>query len=181
MKFHKQKIPGVWIIEAEPFTDHRGRFRRHYCQKEYEKHGLETNIVQTNISENKMKHTLRGFHFQKKPYGECKTFSCLQGSVYDIVVDLRPGSETFLKWISLKLKGEDFLSLHIPHGCANAFLTQEDSTTMLYYASEYYRPEFESGVRYNDPTFNFEWPVEPSVISEKDKSFPNLDPHSADL
>lgn len=181
MIFHEQKIHGVWVIEAETYTDHRGRFRRHYCEREYEKYGLETKIAQTNISENNMKYTLRGFHYQRKPFGESKTFSCMKGSVYDIVVDLRPNSKTFMEWISLDLKGEDLLSLHVPKGCANAFFTQDDCTTMLYSASEFYNPEFESGIRYNDPVFDFKWPAEPSFISEKDKSFTDFDRHLIDL
>jgi len=178
MKFREQKIGGVWLIEAEPLVDDRGAFRRHFCRQEFKKRGLESQILQTNISENFRKHTLRGFHYQVKPFEEAKTLSCMRGAIYNIVVDLRPGSSTFLQWVSFELKADDGLSLHVPAGCANAYLTREDFTTILYYMSEAYSAGGYRGFRYNDPLFGFKWPAEPVVISEKDRSYPDFDPGS---
>ncbi|MBI5570805.1 MAG: dTDP-4-dehydrorhamnose 3,5-epimerase family protein [Desulfomonile tiedjei] len=175
MKFREQKIGGVWLIEAEPLADDRGAFRRHFCHQEFKQRGIESQILQTNISENYRKYTLRGFHYQVKPHEESKTLSCIRGAIYNIVVDLRPGSSTFLQWIPFELKADDELSLHVPAGCANAYLTLEDSTTILYYMSEAYSAGAYRGFRYNDPLFGFQWPAEPAVISEKDRSYPDFD------
>lgn len=181
MKFHEQKIEGVWLIEAEPIADARGVFRRHYCHLEFSQAGIEPKILQTNISENYHKHTLRGFHYQAKPFEESKTLTCLRGTIYDIVVDLRPGSSTFLQWVPFELRADDGLSLHVPAGCANAYLTLEDSTAILYYMSEAYSAGAYCGFRYDDPLFGFKWPAEPAVISEKDRCYPDFDPSEAGI
>ena len=175
MRFKEQSIPGVRLIEAEPFKDDRGQFSRHFCQREYTKAGLETRIAQTNISQNWHKHTLRGFHYQVKPYEENKTIICMTGAIYDIIADLRPQSPTFLKWQSFNLKAGSLISLYIPAGCANAYLTLEDNTTVLYYMFEFYTAEAYRGFRYNDPAFDFKWPAKPAIISEKDRSYADLD------
>lgn len=176
MKFLEQKIKGVFLIEPEPFIDDRGVFRRHFCKKEFEDHGITANVAQSNVSENKFKHTLRGFHYQSPPYGEDKTLSCLSGSIYDIVVDLRPASATYLKWLSFELNENNRNSIHVPAGCANAFLTLKDNSIIHYYHSQSYQPGVEGGIRYNDPFFNFKWPAEPLAISDKDKNLPNFKP-----
>mgnify|MGYP000222829038 CR=1 FL=1 len=168
MKFTEQKLSGVYIIEPEPHVDERGMLRRHFCQQEFKDNNLMTDIRQTNVSENKGKHTLRGFHFQYPPHGENKVISCIKGAIYDIVVDLRKESKTYLKWHSFELTEENKLSLYVPIGCANAYLTVEDNTWILYYHSEFYSPGHEGSIRYNDPLFNFHWPYEPRVISNKD-------------
>jgi dTDP-4-dehydrorhamnose 3,5-epimerase len=168
MIFHEQKLPGVYIIEPEPFADDRGVFRRHFCDKEFAENGIVTDVRQSNVSENKYAYTLRGFHYQAHPYGEGKTLSCLKGSIYDIIVDVRPESPTYMQWISIELNEENRYSIHIAPGCANAFLTMEDNCLIHYYCSQPYTPEAECGFRYNDPVFKFEWPTEPAVISEKD-------------
>lgn len=178
MKFHKQQFEGVWLIEAEPIPDNRGAFRRHFCQKEFQEIGLEFNIVQTNISQNNKKHTLRGFHYQLPPHEEAKVLSCFEGTFYDVIVDLRPHSESYLKWMSFELRAGDNFSLYVPAGFANGYLSLEDSTTILYYMSEFYSPGSYTGFRYNDPLFSVEWPAQPAVISDKDKGFKDFDPHS---
>lgn len=175
MKFNEQDLKGVFVVEPEPFTDDRGMLRRHFCINEFKNHGLLTEIKQSNISENRNKHTLRGFHYQAKPYGENKLISCIKGGIYDIVVDLREDSPSFMKWQSFYLKEEDRLSLFVPIGCANAYLSLTDNTWVLYYHSEVYTPGFEKSIRYNDPAFNFEWPAEPKVISKKDLNIPDFD------
>jgi|TARA_B100000953_G_scaffold299955_1_gene302008 dTDP-4-dehydrorhamnose 3,5-epimerase len=173
MKFHEQKLLGVYIIEPESFTDDRGVFRRHFCDREFAERSIVTDVRQSNVSENRYAHTLRGFHYQISPYGEGKTLSCLKGSIYDIIVDVRPQSPTYMQWISIELNEENRYSIHIAPGCANAFLTMEDNCLIHYYCSQPYTPEAERGIQYNDPAFKFEWPTEPAVISEKDLSHPD--------
>lgn len=176
MIFHKQKISGVFIIEPESYLDQRGLLRRHFCQQEFDKQGIKMNVKQCNISENKRRHTLRGFHYQLPPYGENKILSCIKGAIFDVVFDLREDSDSYLKWISFELTEENRLSLYLPKGCANAYLTLKDNTWIFYYHSEFYTPIAESGIRYNDPLLKVKWPVKPTVISEKDKNYPDFNP-----
>jgi dTDP-4-dehydrorhamnose 3,5-epimerase len=175
MKFHKQSIDGVFLIETEPCRDERGSFHRNFCRREYEAYGLESNICQTNISLNAHQYTLRGFHYQRQPFQEGKTITCEHGSIYVILVDLRRKSSTFLKWESYNLPAVEGINIFVPPGCANAFLTLEENTLIHYYMSEFYNPNSYVGFRYNDPFFNFKWPSDPVVISEKDLSFPDFD------
>lgn len=179
MIFHKQKISGVFIVEPEPYRDERGLLRRHFCKREFAEHGIMTDIKQCNVSENKKRHTLRGFHYQLLPYGEDKILSCIKGAIFDIVLDLRKDSDTNLQWQVFELTEENRLSLCVPKGCANAYLTLQDNTWILYYHSEFYTPDAEAGIRYNDPLFKFKWPVEPAVISEKDRNYPDFDPEKS--
>ena len=116
MKFTELELPGVFRIEAEPFEDERGAFRRHFCEKEFSEHGIVSNMKQSNVSENFFSQTLRGFHYQEEPYAEGKTLSCLKGSIYDIVVDLRPDSKTYMQWISIELSAKNRTSVHIAPG-----------------------------------------------------------------
>ena len=177
MIFHKQKLSSVCIIEPEPYSDERGLFRRHFCQNEFTEQGIMIDVKQCNVSENKKRHTLRGFHYQLPPYGENKMLSCIKGAIFDVIVDMRKNSDTYLQWESFELTEENRLSLYIPKGCANSYLTLKDNTWIFYYHSEFYKPGAEAAIRYNDPFFRFEWPAEPSTISEKDLNIPdfNLD------
>jgi dTDP-4-dehydrorhamnose 3,5-epimerase len=175
MKFIELALPGVWMIEPNIITDERGTFRRSFCATEFAVHGLANTAVQGNISENPQEGTLRGFHFQIPPFGEAKTLTCVSGSLYDIVVDLRPASPSFMQWVSVEFSATDRRSLHIPAGCANAWLTTSPNTTVHYYMSEAYRPNADSGLRYNDPAFDFRWPNEPKLISAKDIAYPDFD------
>jgi len=175
MKFEELEIKGAFLIHAEPFGDERGVFRRNFCEKEFTKYGIVSCVAQANISENRYKHTLRGFHYQMPPHGEGKTMTIMKGRIYDIIVDLRSESNTYLRWISIELSSSMRTSFHIPPGCANAFLTMEDDTLVHYYCSYPYTPDAERGIRYNDPTFAFEWPInEPKYISNKDASWPTF-------
>jgi dTDP-4-dehydrorhamnose 3,5-epimerase len=174
MKFHPQELPGVFLIEPNPFRDDRGVFRRHFCAKEFAQHGIASNVEQANVSENTHALTLRGFHYQLPPHGEGKTLSCLRGRIHDIVVDLRPESPTFKQWRKFVLDEENRLSLHVPPGCANAFLTLVDRCLVQYYCSHAYAPASERGIRYNDRLFAFQWPEEPRHISDKDRSWPDF-------
>lgn len=176
MKFYKQKINNIYLIEPEPFIDNRGIYRRHFCQKELKEHSIDFRVAQANIVENKHAFTLRGFHFQKPPFGEGKILSCIKGSAYDIVLDIDPQSPTYLQWAGFDLNEDNRKTLYIPPGCTHAILTLEDNTIIHYYSSEFYTPSSEEGIRYDDPYFNFKWPHQPKVISEKDKNHPDFVP-----
>lgn len=178
MIFHKQKLSGVFIIEPQPYSDERGLLRRHFCQREFDEQGIEIDVKQCNVSENKKKHTLRGFHYQLPPYGENKILSCIKGAIFDVIVDLREDSDSYLKWESFELTEENRFSLYVPKGCANAYLTLQDNTWIFYYHSEFYTPIAEAGIRYNDQLFKFIWPEEPKIISDKDLNLPDFAPNS---
>jgi dTDP-4-dehydrorhamnose 3,5-epimerase len=173
MKFIKSKIKDAYYIQPEPFVDERGIFRRHFCFKEFKQNGIPYNVEQANLSENKYPYTLRGFHYQVFPYQEGKTLSCLKGSIFDIILDLREESPTYMQWESFELSDKNRNSIFIPPGCANAFLTLSENCLIHYYCSKSYNPDAEKGIRYNDPSFNFIWPRKPEVISEKDLNHPD--------
>lgn len=174
MDFEKCDIEGVYLISPKPVGDHRGVFHRHFCQKLYGDRGIDTTVMQTNVSVNAYAHTLRGFHYQLAPFQEGKTITVLKGALYDIIVDLRPDSPTFKKWVSFQLTESNKYSIHVPKGCANAFMTLEDQTMVYYIASQAYHPEVERGFRYNDPSFDFEWPCAPKHISDRDANHPDF-------
>lgn len=178
MKFTELGLRGLWLIEPDLHADARGVLHRSFCAREFLEHGLVGTVLQGNISENPHEGTLRGFHFQLAPFQEAKTISCVSGALFDIVADLRPGSPTFMRWVSLEFSAAGRQSLHVPAGCANAWLTTAPDTTVHYYMSELYSPLSYRGFRYNDPAFGFRWPKEPRLISEKDRRFPDFDPAS---
>jgi len=174
MIFKETEIGGAFIVELQKHEDERGFFARGWCQKEFGDHGLATRISQVNISFNRHKHTLRGFHYQVQPHQEDKLLRCTQGAVCDVMIDLRPESPTYKRHIIVTLSGANHRMLQVPKGCANAFLTLEDDTEVTYLVSEFYAPAAERGVRWNDPAFAIRWPVaEPAVISDKDRSWPD--------
>ena len=174
MKFRETKISGVFEICLEPHTDERGFFARTWCQKEFAGHGLNSRLVQCNISRNARKGTLRGMHFQEAPFSETKVVRCTRGAVYDVVIDLRPQSRTFKDWIAVTLTEETANSVYIPDGCAHGFLTLTDGADVFYQMSEFYKPEAARGVRWNDPAFGIHWPADVMVISERDQSYPDF-------
>ncbi len=175
MKFIEMDCPGVWLIEPEVFTDNRGAFRRHFCREEFARHGLSPTVAQGNISENHAFGTLRGFHYQQGPHAEAKTISCMTGSIYDVVIDLRRSSPTFMQWRSAEISADDRRSIYVPAGCANAWITTSAETVLHYYMSEMFTPDSACGIRYNDPTFEVSWPMAPEVISDRDRTFPDFD------
>lgn len=175
MKFRQLDIPDVWILEPELLIDDRGVFRRSFCAEEYEQQGLVPTVLQGNISENPRRGTLRGFHYQIPPHQEAKTLTCLSGAIFDIVVDLRPDSPKFLSWLSIELDAENRISLYLPPGCANAYLTTDDDSIVHYYMSEIFVPDAYRGFLFDDPRFGFDWPFAPTVISERDSNLPILD------
>jgi len=181
MIFKETSLKGAYIIETEPIEDGRGSFARSFCQKEFALHGINMNIVQCNISYNKKKGTLRGMHYQGSPYEEAKLVSCVGGSIYDVMIDLRPDSATYCQWIAVELTAyclpltACYRMLYIPKGFAHGFLTLEDNTEVFYQMSEFYAPGYGRGIRWNDPLFGIAWPGEVKVISDQDKSYPDFD------
>ena len=168
MIFIEKKIPGVFLINPEPFKDDRDVFRRHFCKQEFKKNGILHNVEQCDVSENNIKGTLRGFHYQKYPFQEAKTLSCVKAEIFDVVVDLRKNSKTYKKWVFETLSDENCNSIDIPRGCANAFLTMKNNAIVHYYCSQRYTSKFEKGTRFNDLVFNFKWPIKPKMVSDKD-------------
>jgi len=170
MIFETQKIDGLYTIKPEPFSDNRGMLRRIYCLKKLKKINFNFKIKQTNISENKQIHTLRGFHYQEKPYAEDKIITCIQGKIHNIVIDMRKRSKTYMQWQSFLLSEENRIAVLVPKGCANGYLTLKKKTWILYFHSQFYNKKFEKSIKYDDPKFNFNWPFKPKVISTKDNS-----------
>ena len=171
MIFQATRIPGVFEIEMELHKDGRGSFARSWCQKEFEIHGLDSRVVQCNVSHNAMKGTLRGMHYQAVPFAEAKLVRCTAGEVYDVVLDLRDQSPTFCQWFGTTLSAENRRSVYIPEGCAHGFLTLQNDSEVFYQMSEFYHPEAGRGVRWNDPAFQIEWPEMPLVMSERDRTY----------
>ena len=172
MKFTPLELPGVFLLETDPFFDDRGVFMRHFCRKELAEHGLEFSMCQCNISENTKKGTLRGLHYQKEPYPEIKIVSCLKGSCFDVVVDLRPNSPTYLRHISMELSAENRKMLYIPPMMAHGFQTLEDDTMVYYQLGEFFRAEAYAGVRWNDPRLGIVWPkCDKRIINERDNNY----------
>lgn len=180
MLFKETQLKGAFVIELEPFEDERGLFARTFCRREFEERGLNPNIAQCNISHNLRRGTLRGMHFQVAPHCEAKVVMCLAGSVYDVIIDLRPDSETYLRWLAVELRavrpssGANFRVLYIPEGFAHGFQTLEDHTQVFYQMSNFYHPASARGVRWNDPAFNIQWPEDERTISERDRNFPDF-------
>jgi len=174
MIFKETNLKGAFIIEPEIMADERGFFARTWCAREFEAHGLTPNLVQCNISFNKQKGTLRGMHYQAVPHEEAKVVRCTMGTIYDVIIDLRPNSPTYKRWVSVDMSAENRRMLYIPEGFAHGFLSMEDDTEVFYQMSEFYAPECARGVRWNDPAFNITWPLGVTVISEKDGQYPNF-------
>jgi dTDP-4-dehydrorhamnose 3,5-epimerase len=173
LKFTETKLKGAYIIEIEPITDERGFFARSWCQKEFTERGLNANLVQCNISFNPKKGTLRGMHYQTKPYEEAKLVRCTMGAIYDVIIDLRPDSPTFKQWVAVELTAENRKMLYIPEGMAHGFQTLVDSTEVFYQMSEFYHSESATGLRWDDPVFGIEWKKQQNlIISDKDLSYP---------
>ncbi len=174
MIFEETKLPGVFLISLEKLTDSRGFFARSWCQREFEEHGLNPTLVQCNISFNNTAGTLRGLHFQAPPFGEDKLVRCTKGSIFDVIVDIRQDSATYLRWIGVELSGSNYQSVYIPSGLAHGFQTLVDNTEVLYQMSEFYTPRAGRGLRWNDPKLSISWPIGQPILSEKDMNHPLL-------
>ena len=174
LKYHETPIPGAYVIDLDPYTDERGFFARLFCAKEFQEKGLSPNIAQVNNSRSVYAGTLRGLHYQLPPFAEDKLVRCIQGSIFDVVLDLRKDSATFGQWRAETLTAENRKMLYIPKGCAHGFITLEPNSEIIYFVSAPYSKEYERGVRYNDPRFNIAWPLVPKVISERDLAHPDF-------
>lgn len=168
MIFTETKLKGAFIIDLEKRVDSRGFFARTFCADEFSKHGLANKIVQTNMSRTLKKGTLRGMHFQIPPYQETKLVRCTKGSIFDVIIDLRADSPTFKEWIGVELSVENHKMLFVPRDFAHGFVTLTDDVEVTYEVSEFYTPNSESGIRFNDPEINIQWPIEITDTSEKD-------------
>ncbi|MFN3943479.1 MAG: dTDP-4-dehydrorhamnose 3,5-epimerase [Allosphingosinicella sp.] len=166
-------IAGLAEIRLQVRSDSRGRFKRHFCARAFAEAGLMTGVAQVNHSITLGRGSVRGLHFQRAPHAEDKLVSCTYGRVFDVAVDLRAGSPTYLQWAALEL--DEGVAFHIPKGCAHGFQTLTDEAHLVYLHSEYYTPEAEGGVRHDDPAIGIRWPLPPSNLSERDRSFPLVD------
>lgn len=174
MQFTETEIRGAFILDAEQIADERGFFARSWARDEFEAHGLNPHLAQCNLSYNHRKGTVRGMHWQAAPHAETKLVRCTQGSLYDVIVDLRSDSPTYLRWIGVELTAENRRALYIPEGCGHGFQTLEDATEILYMITEYYAPAAARGMRWNDPAIMVTWPLEVAVISERDARYPDF-------
>ena len=176
MIFRETEIPGAFAIDLERREDERGFFARAWCADEFAAHGLSTRLVQANLSYNESAGTLRGMHFQRAPHEEAKLIRCTRGSLFDVIVDLRHGSPAFKRWTGVELSAENRRALYVPEGCAHGYQTLEDGTESLYLVSEFYAPDSEGGVRWDDPAFGIEWPdAESRTLSPKDAAWPDFE------
>jgi dTDP-4-dehydrorhamnose 3,5-epimerase len=171
MRFIVTKLEGAYIVEPEPHKDSRGLFARTFCAREFRDHGLVEVFVQCNTSWNAQKGTVRGLHYQLPPSCEAKLVRCTAGSLWDVIIDLRPGSPTYLQQFGLELSARNRLALYIPELFAHGFQTLEDATEVFYQMSEFYVPEMANGLRYDDPKLGIRWPLPTTSISEKDQSW----------
>lgn len=172
MIFEKTNLTDAYIVVPTPLSDARGMFFRYYCKEEFKKINHTKEFVQLNQSVNKIKGTIRGMHFQKAPYEEIKLVRCIKGSVFDVIVDLRPHSNTYLQWFGSVLSPENLKMMYIPSGFAHGFQTLEDDTQLLYHHTEFYTPSADAGINYLDPQLKINWPLEPKMVSDKDNNLP---------
>ena len=176
MRYTATKIAGVTIIELEPERDHRGFTSRSFCARDFAEHGLIFDVTQTNNIFSYTRGTVRGLHRQIPPYAEAKLVRVTAGAVYDVIVDLRPDSPAYLRWMWQELTAASHRALYVPKGCAHGFLTLTDGVEMLYHMSEFFEASHNTGVRWNDPAFRVEWPFEPLIVSEKDAGYADYRP-----
>jgi len=175
MIFNPAGLSGAYIIDMEPITDDRGFFARAWCRDTFEKRGLKTDFVQSNNSFSRSKGTLRGLHYQVSPYQEAKLVRCIKGAIYDVMIDVRPDSETYAQWFGIELNAENRRMIYMPEGIAHGFLTLQDETEILYNITQSYHPECERGIRYNDPSIKIKWPRKIEVVTEKDLQWPDFE------
>lgn len=176
MIFLETELPGAFAIDLERRDDERGFFARAWCEEEFRDNGLSTRVVQCNVAFNHTRGTLRGMHFQEAPHAEVKVIRCTRGGIFDVIIDLRPESETFTRWIGVELTDDNRRMLYVPAGFAHGYQTLEDDTETFYQVSEFYAPHAEGGVRWNDPAFGIDWPLEVTIVSEKDTRWPDFQP-----
>lgn len=177
MIFTETRIRGAVVVDLERHGDERGFFARAWCAQEFGEHALSTRLAQSNIAFNERAGTLRGLHFQRAPHQEAKLVRCSRGVIYDVVVDLRRESPTHAQWVGVELTADNRCAMYVPEGCAHGYQTLTDATEVLYHVSEFYAPESEDGVRWDDPAFAIEWPAaERRILSAKDSSWSDYRP-----
>jgi dTDP-4-dehydrorhamnose 3,5-epimerase len=178
VRFVETPLHGVVLIELDSMEDERGSFVRTFCDDEFERAGIAMRVRQTNLSHNRHALTLRGMHYQQAPHGEPKVVQCVRGRIFDVAVDLRPGSPSYRRWFAAELAPELQRMIFIPEGCAHGFLTLEKSSDVLYLMGQQFVPGAARGVRWNDPAFGIAWPAEPRIISPRDNSYPDFVPQA---
>ena len=175
MIFHETGLSGAYLVELERRTDERGFFARSWCQREFAERGLNSNLVQCDISFNTERGTLRGLHFQLAPFEEAKLVRCTQGAIFDVIIDLRKNSPSFAKHYGVRLDFENRLMLFVPEGFAHGFQTLCDSSEVFYQMSEFYEPRAAgTGIRWNDPAFGIEWPITAPILNTRDRNYPDF-------
>ena len=173
MIFAETRLKGIFVIELKKIEDDRGFFARAWCRKEFEEHGLNPNFVQANNALSHRKNTLRGLHFQVAPDEEAKLIRCIQGAIFDVVVDLRPASSTYKQWFGIELSMENRKMLYVSENFAHGYVSLKDNTEVFYLVSHYYSPDSEKGYCWDDPAFGIQWPVRKDlIVSEKDRQWP---------
>jgi len=174
--FGSATLPGACVVDLERREDERGFFARSFCQHEFEAHGLDPCVAQCNVSFNRRRGTLRGLHWQAAPHGEAKLVRVTRGALWDVIVDLRPESETYTRWFGVELTAENRRALYIPQGFAHGFQTLQDDVEVFYQMSAFYVPESQRGLRWDDPAFGIKWPITPPHLSERDATYPDFVP-----
>jgi dTDP-4-dehydrorhamnose 3,5-epimerase len=172
MKLIQTHLKGAYVIELEPFRDERGFFARTYCKNEFSAIGHQKEFVQFNHSMTAFKGTIRGMHYQVPPSAETKLIRCIRGKVFDVIIDIREDSPTFLQHLQITLSQENLKMIYVPEGFAHGFQTIADNSEMIYHHTAYYNPANERGLRYNDPAFGITWPLDPVNVTEKDRNYP---------
>jgi dTDP-4-dehydrorhamnose 3,5-epimerase len=180
MRFRELELPGAYLVELDRIEDERGFFARTFCREEFAEHGLETELVQANTAFNRKAGTLRGLHFQAEPHEETKLVRCTRGAVYDVIVDLRPGSATYTRWVGVELTAENDTQLYVPRGFAHGYQTLVDDTETSYLMGAAYEASAARGVRWDDPAFGIDWPeTAEQTISERHRTWPDFSPDAA--
>ncbi|HYC02721.1 MAG TPA: dTDP-4-dehydrorhamnose 3,5-epimerase [Azospirillaceae bacterium] len=173
MKFTPLAIPGAWQLDVDRHEDERGFFARSWCAEEFAAHGLNAGFIQSSVSYNRRRGTLRGMHLQRDPHGEEKLVRCTAGAMYDVLLDLRPDSPAYLRWAAVELTADNRRSVYIPKGVAHGFQTLSDDSEVLYCMTVTFHPAASMGVRWNDPAFAIDWPVAEITISDRDAAYPD--------
>jgi dTDP-4-dehydrorhamnose 3,5-epimerase len=176
--FTETKLPGAFVIDLELREDARGAFARTFCAQDFEAHGLKPTVAQCNLSFNHKAGTLRGMHYQTAPACETKLVRCTKGAIYDVIIDIRSDSPTYMQHIGVELTAENRRILYVPEMFAHGYQSLTDGAEVFYQVGEFYTPGYEGGIRYDDPAFKIEWPIPVTVISEKDAVWPLFEPVS---
>ena len=174
MRFVATPLADGYIVELDRLEDERGFFARSFCSAEFAAHELAASFPQCNVSYNARRGTLRGMHYQREPYAEAKVVRCTRGAIYDVIVDIRPGSPTFRRWFAVDLTADNRRMLYVPQGHAHGFQTLRDDSEVFYMMSETYHPEAAAGIRWNDAMLNVSWPLQNPIVSPKDMAYPDL-------